>query len=193
VPISKTAYSPETLDVSIGIYHLDSGQRMHLTDGSDMLALGQVDLLANRGDNDVPNPIAVNFSNELELIGYAMDERLLAPGDTITFTLYWRVTTHLTKNYTGSIQVLDTGFNKYGQWDAWLVDGETQTTGWQPGKIVQNYWQVPLSADTPPGSYNVQLIIYWTDETGDMHRLQRLTSDGNLTDDFLPLTRIRVE
>ncbi|MBN1310814.1 MAG: phospholipid carrier-dependent glycosyltransferase [Anaerolineae bacterium] len=193
VPIGDTAYAPETLDVYTGVYHLESGQRMLLPDGSDRLKLGRVSLLANRGDDDVPNPITVNFSNELELIGYSVDTRLVSPGDTAAFTLYWRVSSRLDRNYTGSVQIFDSEFGKYGQWDDWLMDGSDQTSNWQPGKIVQNDWLVPLSTNTPPGVYNIQLIVYWTDEEDSIHRLQRITNNGNLTDDFLPLTRIRVQ
>ncbi|MBN1428774.1 MAG: glycosyltransferase family 39 protein [Anaerolineae bacterium] len=193
VTISETAYTPETLDVYIGIYDLDSGQRMQISeDSTDTLKLGQVSLLSGREDTDVPNPISVNFNNELELIGYEMEERLVGPGDTAIFTLYWRVSSHPTRNYTASIQIFDPVFNKFGQWDDWLMDGTAQTTEWEPDQVVRNTWDVPLFPDTPPGFYNVHIIVYWTDEMGDMHRLQRITGDGNLTDDFLLLTRIGV-
>lgn len=192
VPIPETAYSPETLDVHVGLYYLPTEERMVMGDGTDSLVLGQVGLLANTGVGDVPNPISVSFGGEVELIGYSVDRRLARPGDTVTFRLYWRTSHQLARSYTGSVQVLDHEAHKYGQQDNWLLDGELQTAAWQPGKIIQNDWGIALSPDTPPGIYDVQIVVYWADESGSGQRLQRLTSDGRLTDDFLIFTHIRV-
>jgi hypothetical protein len=216
IPISQTAYAPEMLDVYVGLYDLASGQRMQISEGTDMLTVGRVVLTSNEETHplssswldsimakvpgptaedpaaNVPNPVIINFAGEIELVGYTVDPRLARRGDTVTLTLYWRTKDVPTRAYTGSVQVLDATGYKIGQKDDWLLDGEQQTTAWQPGKIVQNDWTITLAPDAPAGVYNVQIVTYWTDEAGAIQRLQRIDSSGNLTDDFLILTQIKV-
>ncbi len=43
--IPATAYAPMTLDVEIGWYDLQTGERMRLADGAEILTIGQVELL----------------------------------------------------------------------------------------------------------------------------------------------------
>ena len=49
-----------------------------------------------------------------------------------------------------------------------------------------------LADDTPPGVYDVQIVVYWQDDSGDFTKLQRVTEDGRLLDDFILLTKVRV-
>jgi hypothetical protein len=166
---------------------------MRTSTGADRVVLDQVALHASTDTSEVPNPIGINFGNQVKLIGYQVSPRLVSPGGTVTFVLFWRAEHAMARNYTGSVQIFDPQAHKYGQQDNWLLDGTVQTAGWEPGKIIRNDWAIALSPDTPLGVYDVQLVVYWVDEANNGQRLQRLTDDGNLTDDFLIFTQIRVE
>jgi hypothetical protein len=195
VPVSESAYAPEELEVKIGLYDYATCpvcERMTLAGGGDSVTLGQVSLLARAGDSEVPNAVAFNFGDELELIGYRLDSRQASRGETIRLTLYWRGLRPMEHNYTISTQVLGPENRIYGQKDSWPLDGALPTIAWTAGAIIEDDCTLALVPDTPPGIYDIQIVVYWADEAGSIKRLQRITEDGRLVDDFVLLTEIRV-
>jgi hypothetical protein len=50
-----------------------------------------------------------------------------------------------------------------------------------------------VAADTPPDLYPLIIGLYPQSADGKFDRLQMVTEDGRLTDDFLNLTPIRVD
>jgi 4-amino-4-deoxy-L-arabinose transferase-like glycosyltransferase len=192
VPVSSSAYAPERLDVQIGLYDYQTGERMHLADGSDALLLGTVELAARESGEAIPNPVSFNFGGEMELIGYQLDQRQVRRGETVTLHAYWRGLREMDANYTISTQVLGPETRIYGQKDSWPLDGALPTAAWTPGEIVEDIVEVTVSPDTPPGLYDIQIVVYTVGDEGDIDRLQRVTEDGRLIDDFLLLTQIRV-
>ncbi len=192
VPIKESAYAPEQLTVQVGLYDYTTFERMLLPDGSNTMTLGKVKLIPREGNRDIPNPVSFNFGKELELIGYQLDVREARPGDTIALTLYWHGLRQMGKNYTISAQILGPETRIYGQRDSWPHSGDFPTTAWTPGKIVEDTYPLMVSTETPPGIYDIQIVVYWLDETGEINRVQRITDDGRLVDAFILLTRIRV-
>ena len=192
VPVRESAYAPERLSVRVGLYDFETWERMTLPDGTNAVTLGEVALLPRPSDENVPNPVAFNFGNEMELIGYRLDRRAARPGETLTLTLYWRGLRPMETNYTISAQVLGPETRIYGQEDSWPLDGALPTAAWTPGEIIEDEYRLTLSPDTPPGVYDIQIVVYAVDEEGAINRLQRVTEDGRLVDDFVLLTTIRV-
>ncbi|MEJ2149357.1 MAG: glycosyltransferase family 39 protein [Chloroflexota bacterium] len=192
VPVSPSAYAPEQLDVQVGLYDYESGERMRLPDGGDTLLLGTVTLVARESEEVVPNPVSFNFGGEMELIGYRLDQRQVRQGETMTLHAFWRGLRPMTTNYTISTQVLGPETRIYGQKDSWPLDGALPTAAWTPGELVEDTVQLTVSPDTPPGLYDIQIVVYTVGDEGDIDRLQRVTEDGRLVDDFLLLTQIRV-
>ncbi len=195
VPVLEGAYAPETLEVLLGLYDYatcPACQRMLLPDGSDSLKLGEVALRPREDAAGIPNPVSVNFGGEIELIGYSLSERGAAPGETIELALHWRALRQMERDYTISAQVLGDDTTRYAQEDSWPLDGARPTTTWAEGEIVEDSYALTLNPGTPPGVYWVQVVVYWATPDGAIRRLQRITADGRLTDDFVLLTRVRV-
>jgi len=67
------------------------------------------------------------------------------------------------------------------------------TSGWSPGQSQQALVTMQLAADTPPGVYPVIVGLYTRGEDGGFIRLQTMTAEGRLTDDFFVLTQVRVD
>ncbi len=192
VQVDEAAYAPTTLNINVGLYDYYTGERMTLADDSNFATLGTVDLQARQSEEGIPNPVAFNFENELRLVGYRLDKRQGKPEESLTLTIYWRGLSEMSNNYTISAQVLGEENRIYAQKDSWPLDGSFPTTAWIPGELVQDQYQLTLADDTPPGVYDVQVVVYWQDETGDFAKLQRVTEDGRLVDDFILLTKVRV-
>ena len=184
--LPETAVAPADLEITIGLYNFHTFERLSLTDDGDATTIGHLQLEPVPGD--YPNPVTVNFEDELELIGFEVVPRRAQPGDQINLTLYWRAKRPLTANYTFFAQTVDLDTTtRYAAQDL------PQTTGsWQPGAVQPVSMSFTLAPDTPPDLYPIILGMY-TQNNGNFDRLQMMTADGRLTDDFLILTPIRVD
>lgn len=192
--VDPAAYAPETLEASIGLYDVASGVRM-LTASGDSRVDGERLVLAARENGDgVPNPVTFSFDDEMALVGYALDTRTARPGETVTLDLYWQGLRALARDYTISVQFLgETDARNIGQKDGWPVDGAQPTTTWAPGELVRDTVHVALAEDAPPGVYDVQVVVYWFDAAGELHRLPLRGPRGEpLTEDAVLLTKFRV-
>ena len=193
--IPATAYAPMTLDVEIGWYDLQTGERMKLTDGTEMLTIGQVDLQP-RADTEnlgVPNPIRINFDNQIELVGYEMTDLSPAAGDTIELTLYWRGMQKIEQDYKIFANILDPKtLTKYAASDEMPVNWNAPTTTWKPGEIIKDVHTLKVDLNTPPGIYETEIGWYLQAEDGSFPRLRIVTPDGGMADNYLNLSRVRV-
>ncbi len=195
VPTSASAYAPERLEIKVGLYDYatcPACERMTLAEGGNAVTVGWVDLLARADADNLPNPVWFNFGDEMELIGYRLDTREARPQETVTLTLYWRGLREMDRNYTISVQVLGPEMRRYGQEDSWPLDGDLPTAAWTQGETVEDTYRLTLAQDTPPGEYKIQVAVYWMNEAGEIERLQLVTEDGRLVDDFVLLTDLRV-
>jgi 4-amino-4-deoxy-L-arabinose transferase-like glycosyltransferase len=194
VLVKESAYAPEELVVRVGLYDYNTCpacQRMRLMDGSDSILLGHINLLPRANPDGLPNPVSFNFQNEVELVGYQLDRRVVAPGETVILKLYWRGLRQMTQNYTFSAQILGNA-TRVAQKDSWPLDGAFPTTAWMPDEIVEDTYVLSIAEDAPSNVYDIQIVVYWVDESGSINRLQLVTPDGRLVDDFVLLTQIRI-
>ena len=67
------------------------------------------------------------------------------------------------------------------------------TSGWTPGEVYEVRLPLALDPTTPPDAYPLIVGLYTRTADGGFDRLQQVTPDGRLTEDFLTLTLIRVD
>ncbi len=195
VHIPTGIYTPQILDVYLGFYDLASPtfERMPvnrvIADDDRRLYLGQVRLEPLPGD--VPNPVSVDFGGKLELQGYEIDDRSLAPGSDMTITLFWRGLVPMTGEYVVSVQVIDPDparLTKAAQEDRPPVP---PTTTWTPGETVTDSRTLTVFPDAPPGRYRVMVVVYPADNPAGALRIR--TGTGGQSEDFVWLSWIQVE
>lgn len=184
--IPDTAVAPIALTIVTGLYDFDNGERLLTEDGLESVELEIVNLEAIGGQ--VPNPIVVNFEDELELVGFRMNQRRLEPGQEVKLTLFWRPLKILDTDYTFFAQVIDEDTTRWASQDL-----NQPTSDWLPGSIEEVEMGFRLDEDIPPGVYPVIIGIYTRPDGGGFDRLQMVTTEGRLTDDFLHLSDLRVE
>ncbi len=184
--IPETAITPSDLDLTIGLYDFQSGERMHTDSGSDSVALSVISLYPHPGD--IPNPISVNFDDIFELIGFSIVPRRLAPGETIDVTLYYELQTAVSEDFTFFVQLVADDTTRWASQD--LVQPTSQ---WKKGEVQSISFSLGLLDETPAGVIPIILGMYTRTDDGGFDRLQRVTSEGRLTDDFLELAKIRVD
>nr|MBA3869314.1 glycosyltransferase family 39 protein [Anaerolineae bacterium] len=195
ISIPNTAYAPITLDVEIGWYDLKTGERMKLEDGSETVKIGSVQL-EPRVDSEnlgVPNPIRVNFDNQIELVGYSLTDISPTAGDSIDLTLYWRSLRKLDKDYKVFANIIDRPtLTKYASSDGMPVNWQAPTTTWETGKIIQDVHTLKVDPNAPPGIYETEIGLYAQSDDGTIQRLRIVTTDGGMANDSMDLTRVQI-
>ncbi|MBK8432707.1 MAG: hypothetical protein IPL28_16045 [Chloroflexi bacterium] len=135
----------------------------------------------------MPNPVSVNFNNQFELVGYELEPRRTAAGQPLTATLYWRVMSQPTADYTFFAQIVGTDTTRWAAQDV----GQP-TSQWAVGEIVPLIFTLTLAENTPANIYPLRIGVYLFAD-GQFTNLQTVTPDGRLSDDFYLLTQMRVD
>ncbi len=187
--VSPTAYTPDVAQVEVGLYEATSGARLTASSGDDHVRFGQVEVRTQPGD--YPNPISVNFGDQMALVGYDLDQRAVRPGETVRLTLYWQGLRRMDVNYTVSVQFVDSDWVKAAQQDTWPVGGAAPTSAWQTHELVEDIYELTIF-DVPPGVYDVRLTIYRFDEEGSIVPLPTIPEGGRMQATHVVLTRMRV-
>ncbi len=182
--VPDTAVAPAELTLNIGLYDYQNGERLTLPNQQDSLTLTTLPLASRPGDT--PNPVQINFENKIELIGYELTPRRLPAGDKAELTLFWRPLAPLDKDYTIFAQIVDPDTTRWAS-----ADVPQPTSGWSLGETYSLTIPLNLREDAPAAIYPLRLGVYLY-ENEQFQNLQRVTSDGRLTDDFINLTQVRV-
>jgi hypothetical protein len=191
--VPPSAPAPAELEVVTGLYDFYSlsGERL-VTSRGDVVRLESLQLAGTPGS--YPNPVAYNFGDELELVGFQAEPRRLEAGETLALSLYWRALRDLSLRLHPFRPGAWRRHHPLGRQrrqpkQRWLahfpagVPGETQ--------VVEMV--LPLEPDTPPGVYPIVVGAYRTLDEGGWRRLQ-LVEEGRITmADHLRLVQVRVE
>lgn len=191
--IPASAYAPDLAQLEVGLYDYTTGARLPATgaDGGslgDNVRFGGVDLRP-RPDAQFPNPLHVNFQGEVALVGYELNRRVAAPGESLHVTLYWRALKPILAEYAVFVHVLGQHERLWAQRDAQPQEGLAPTSGWVPGTVIEDRYELTLRPDTPPDVYPIEVGLY---VPGTGHRLGVLDEKGALVADRVLLAPIRV-
>ncbi len=123
-----------------------------------------------------PNPLNVEitqFDGVIQLHGYdtippaVIDARnplsrsvSLSAGGTLTVTLYWRDLQRVRTPYNVFVHLRRDGVPIIVQRDSAPVNGTRPTPTWLPGEYIADRYGLKLPADTPPGTYFVEVGLY---------------------------------
>jgi 4-amino-4-deoxy-L-arabinose transferase-like glycosyltransferase len=187
VHIPETAYAPLDLTIRVGLYERN-GERLTARDGDDGVTAGQLILLPHAGD--YPNATFINFDDKVALLGYRLDRRSAAPGESITLTTYWQSLGPTDFDYRIFAHAAVAGTDTV--W-ARATDGPVFSTrplsSWAEGEIVVDERLLTLDPHTPPGVYDLQLGWFGKPSS---YRLPILAEDGHWIGTHVDLTRVRV-
>jgi len=193
--VPPTAVAPAELELVVGLYDFASGERLATADGRPPTAAGQdavmlatVPLLPREGA--YPNPVSLFFEHGLELVGFAVEPRRVAAGGALEVVSYWRPTEPLPTDFTFFAQVVGADTTRYAAIDA---APPTPTSGWTPGEVYEVRLPLALDPATPGDAYPLIVGLYTRTAEGGFDRLQQVTADGRLTEDYLTLTLVRVD
>jgi hypothetical protein len=186
VQIPATTTSPAALALMVGLYDFATGERLMLSDGSDMVVLDTLSLQSPAGE--LPNPTSVNLGDELEIVGYEIDRRRVAAGGDVTLVVYIRPKQTLERDYSIFAQVIDPNDNT-----RWAAFDLAQPTSQWPEDEIQTL-SLPLTVDpsTPAGVFPL-IVGAYTVIDGNFENLPIVVDNRITNDNFQQLTQIRID
>jgi 4-amino-4-deoxy-L-arabinose transferase-like glycosyltransferase len=185
--IPQTTIAPSQLQIVAGLYDFGTGDRLPTSLGNTAVHLAK--LAIKPISDDFPNPVSINLEEQLDLVGYEINPRRSTPGNTLNLTLYWQAKQPL-DDYTFFAQVVDEDTTRLASHDLAPPQG---TSSWNPDEIQPLTFTLNLDENSQPGLYPLIIGAYTQTKDGGFDRLQILTPDGRLTDDFVELTSIRID
>jgi hypothetical protein len=192
VRIPDYAIAPQELKAYLGFYDHKTGERL-LVSGPDtadahQVFLGTVHLLPRHLSLNVPNPMNVNFGDQVELIGYDISSLVIYPHKKITVTFYWRALHSLNTDYHVFAQILEPNTTHVFAGS----DKQQLSTGWKPGDIIKDEHTLTVFDNASPGTWQLQVGMYKSTPENQFQRLRIITPDGGQADDAVQLTRVKI-
>ena len=129
-------------------------------------ALDMVPIFNNKRLTSVPplsRPLEANFNNQFVLRGYDLPQNQVEAGGSFPVTLAWQALKITNSNYKVFNHLLNNEQVQYGGQDH-LPQGWYSTILWQPGEVVVDSYEVPVSGQAPDGIYWLDVGLYPADD-----------------------------
>jgi hypothetical protein len=127
------------------------------------------------------SPLAIQFGDVFELIGYTYGEAEFLPATVVPLTLHWRARQAPSHDYSVSLRLLDkAGHEVYKVDSQHPVLGTYPTSLWTAGEVVSDYYEIQLSGDLPPGTYHWGVILYRALPDGGWENLKVAGTDSEM-------------
>lgn len=156
IPLS--AYAPARLRIDVGLYDAATGDRL-ATETGTVWTVGEI-TLQPRADDGIPNPTFVNFDDKLALVGFALDQRVLRPGDQLTVRYWWQALAGLQQDYVVFTHLVLPPDVVWAQTDRQPQNGAAATSTWLPGQRITDEQTLSLPSDAPAGVYRIEIGVY---------------------------------
>ncbi len=134
-------------------------------------------------------PVSAVINDEVELVGYRLDDLTVPQRESFGLTLYWRSLQPARSNYTVFVHVVGPDHVMRGQWDSMPVGGTAPTSGWLPGEVIEDHYEVPVAKDAPPWKYDIFVGMY---DSLTASRLPLNSQALPISEDRAWLTRVQV-
>ena len=121
----------------------------------------------------------------LTFLGFALDRGQVAPGQAVTLTTYWRVTSGLGRPASIMAHVVAADGREIANGDGLGVPVEN----WQPGDTIAQRHRLVIPSDAPLDTYQIQTGVYTLD---DLRRFN-VIRDGVTLGDHLLLAPVEVK
>jgi len=138
----------------------------------------------------VPERVDVRLGEAIELVGYRLAQRDVAPSSTLLLTLYWRAETTVDEAYKVFTHLQGPAGELVAQQDNPPCRGTYPTNTWSPGALVEDPYEIQLPPGARFGEYALSTGMY---DPATMERLPVEGAGGEpLPDDRVELVTVHV-
>ena len=100
------------------------------------------------------------IGEDVKLLGYALNDKEVEPGEALSITLWWEVTGERLDERSVLLHLRDTRGENKAQGDGPPANGGRPTSTWQKGEVIIDNHTIAVPPDTPEGSYNLAVGMY---------------------------------
>lgn len=179
--------------LEVGMYLLPTGDRLEVWDESgssvgdkiivDYIKVGEV----YEGHLSPANPLQVGLGDEVRMLGYDLVTATVAPGESLSLTLYWQALAKMERDYSVFVHMVGEDGQILSQHDGQPEGGFYPTSYWEQGEVVRDEHVLSLSSGIEAGEYELRVGMYRLED------IQRLpVVRGAERADWITLSRIRV-
>jgi len=138
----------------------------------------------------IPHRLDVTFGDQMRLLGYAIDQTSVKPGEEVAVTLYWQSVAKMDKDYSIFIHLLDELETVVAQVNTFPGLGSFPTRDWEIGDAIAEEYIVKLPWSVlSPNSAQFEVGLF-DPSTGD--RLPAYSPDGHFMGDNVRFYRIEI-
>lgn len=163
---------------------VEAAPRFPLPDGSEAILYERKVGLMAANVPSVQFQTPVRFGDELELVGYDLEEKEpVVRGRAFLVTYYWRALKELTHDYQVFVHVT-TGTERTvrANWDHAPARGRYPTSWWPPGALTKDQGLYFLPTKTPVDGYTLRTGVFRQD-TGARLSITGASTDAGLDDE----------
>jgi 4-amino-4-deoxy-L-arabinose transferase-like glycosyltransferase len=163
-PLVPDGTPPGQYTVEVAVYEPESLARLDVLDANGTpqgttIQLGNIKvsrpllppLVASLG---IQHELTAGWG-EVRLLGYDLASETVTPGAAVSLDLYWQALADVQEDYFVLIRVRAQAGQVWGQVKARPVASTYPTTLWQEGEVLRDRYELPLSAETPAGQYQL--------------------------------------
>lgn len=145
--------------LTISLLNADTGAPL----AGEPVPLGRLDVTYRERVWQAPpieHPQRAELGRAIALLGYDIETAQAHPGGIVGLTLYWQSLQAVERDYHVFTHLVDSAGQIYGQKDGLPAQGERPTSGWVPGEIVIDPYEIPIRTDAPDGEYRLLIGMY---------------------------------
>lgn len=195
--LDETTFAPSRAFLEVGLYDVATGERppIRVEQGKGVevidnaLRFQPLQIEARPGSQ--PNPTSFQIGGKMALVGWDIEPRVAAAGESLDLTLYWKCLSSMSSNYQVSTQIVRADGLKAAHLDA--PPGNLPTEEWKPGQRVIDRRELPIQSSALPGGYDILVSVYGWETPDTIRRLRLVDAQGYvLPGDSLKLGQVRV-
>lgn len=110
---------------------------------------------------EIAAPLAANFANQVQLLGYKLPQAQVTAGQAFPLTLYWQAPAGRSPqaDFIQFNHLLDGQGRLWGGYDRRPLEYYSSLL-WAPGEVVVDGYAVPVDPNAPPGDYYLDVGFY---------------------------------
>ncbi len=151
----------------------------------------ELTLYVNAPSLDEPTRnVEATFGQAIELLGYDLQPQSISKDSILQVTLWWRAQDRVVDRYKVFVHLESADGKVWGQHDGEPANGLRPTSGWLPGKKVEDHHALKLDAAITPGEYLLVIGLY---DGVTEQRLSVQSAVGAIGGNALLLEKVRVQ
>lgn len=103
-----------------------------------------------------PSP-AIEFAQDIALVGSSIETLRAKPGETITFSLFWRAQKTMSQDFALFAHLIDAKEEIAANADVIPALGAYSTFLWKPDEVIPTHHQIKIPARTRPAKYRIEI------------------------------------